>query len=186
MCWQPTTPTLTYSLLLALIIRVLSMQHHNNSIQQALKFRNPNNPNTATDAYGVFYLPGPNDVIVKRLSGEEVLGKRAAGHAAADAARAANKTEEEAKADSVAAYTAWAKGNIKLTVTGFMNSKPTGTVEFFLAAMPNVDPAHPAYNFVMDNWNKIDLRSLNAGKQTRVQCKPLPIQTCPHTFVWMD
>jgi hypothetical protein len=125
------------------------------------KVRNPNNPNTATDAYGVFYLPGPNDVIVKRLSGEEVLGKRAAGHAAADAARAANKTEEVAKADSVAAYNAWAKGNIKLTVTGFMNSKPTGTVEFFLAALPNVDPAHPAYNFVMDNWNKIDLRSLN-------------------------
>lgn len=125
------------------------------------KVRNPNNPNTASDMFGVFYLPGPNDVKVKRLSGEEVLGKRAAGQTAANAARAANKTEEQVKADSVAAYNAYAKGNIKLTVSGYLDSKLTGSVEFYLAALPNVDPAHPAYNFVMDNWNKVDLQSLN-------------------------
>lgn len=124
------------------------------------KVRNPNNPNTATDVYGVFFLPGPNNTIVKRLSGEEVLNKRAAGHTAADAARAANKTEDQVKADSLAAYTAFAQANIKLTVTGFVDAKLTGSVDFYLAAQPNVIAGNPTWNFVMDNWNKVALSSL--------------------------
>ena len=124
------------------------------------KVRNPNNPNTATAMYGVFFLPGPNNTIVKRLSGEEVLDKRAAGHDAAEAARAANKTEEEVKADSAAAYAAYANANIKLTITGYVDTKITGSVDFYLAAQPNVVPSNPAWNFVMDNWNKVTLTSL--------------------------
>ncbi|MGN6419641.1 MAG: DUF4465 domain-containing protein [Pseudobacter sp.] len=131
------------------------------------KVRNPNNPNTGTDMYGIFFLPGPGDANITRLAGEEILGKRAAGHTAADAARAANKTPDQVKADSTTAADAWAKGNIKLTVTGYVDTKVTGKVEFYLAALPNVDPANPKYNFVMDNWNKVALSSL--GEVNKLQ-----------------
>ena len=126
------------------------------------KVKNIQIANTSTAMYGRFNLPGPGDKNLIRLAGDEILAKRKAGSDAANAARVAGKTETEAKADSTAAYAALVKGFVKLSITGSLGNKEGNTVNFWLALRPGVDPANPAYNFVMSDWNKVDLTSLGA------------------------
>lgn len=116
--------------------------------------------NPATAMYGRFTLPGPNNTEVIRLMGTEILAKVAAGRAAAQAARDNGKPDAEAAADSLTAYNALANGYVKLTVKGFAGNNPTGSVDFWMAVRPNVDPANPAYNFVISDWFKMDLTTL--------------------------
>lgn len=124
------------------------------------KVRNIQNPNTSTAFYGRFTLPGPGGSNLIRLAGDEILSKRAAGHTAAEAARNGGKTEAEAKADSTAAATALSKGYVKLTINGFNGTKGTGSVDYWLAIRPNVDPENPTLNYVASNWFPVDLTSL--------------------------
>lgn len=124
------------------------------------KVRNILIANPSTERYGRFTLPGPNNTNLIRLAGDEILAKRAAGEAAAAAARAAGKTEAQAQADSLAAANAVSKGFVKLTVKGFNGAAATGTVDYWLAIRPNVDPANPTFNFIAPDWSKVDLRSL--------------------------
>lgn len=124
------------------------------------KVRNPNNSNTSTERYGRFTLPGPGGSSLISLAGQETLAKRAAGTAAADAARLAGKSDEQVAADSTAAAEATAKGFVKLTAQGFNAEKSVGEVDFWLAIRTNVDPALPAYNIILGDWYKMDLSAL--------------------------
>lgn len=120
------------------------------------KVKNINIANPSTERYGRFTLPGN----LISLAGQELLAKRAAGKAAADAARAANKTPQQVAADSTAAAGTTFKGYVKLSVTGFNAEKATGTVDFWLAIRPNVDALLPAYNVILGDWYKVDLAKL--------------------------
>lgn len=120
------------------------------------KVKNVNIANPSTERYGRFTLPGN----LINLTGQELLAKRAAGKIAADAARAANKTPQQAAADSTSAAGATVKGFVKLGVTGYNAEKTTGTVDFWLAIRPNVDPLLPAYNVILGDWYKVDLARL--------------------------
>jgi hypothetical protein len=124
------------------------------------KARNIQNPNTATAFYGRFTLPGPGGSNLIRLAGDEILSKMDAGHTAAEAARTGGKTEEEALDDSTAAAAALSKGYVKLTINGFNGASTTGSVDYWLAIRPNVDPANPTLNYVASNWFPVDLTSL--------------------------
>ncbi len=124
------------------------------------KVKNIQIANTSTDMYGRFNLPGPGNNNLIRLAGDEILSKRKAGQDAANAARAAGKTETVAKADSTAAYQALNKGYVKLLVTGYNNQNKTGTVSFWLAIRPGVDPANPTWNYIIGDWFKVDLTTL--------------------------
>lgn len=124
------------------------------------KVKNIQNPNPSSAMFGTFFLPGPKGNNVVRLAGDEILAKMAVGKTAADAARLANKTETEAKADSTAAAAALSKGYVKLTITGSKGGTKTGVVDYFLAIRPNVDAAHPTLNYIAPDWFKVDLNSL--------------------------
>jgi hypothetical protein len=134
--------------------------------------RNPNNPNTAANMYGRFHLPGPGGVDVVRLAGSEILAKRAAGHAAAEAVRAnpggldPAEVETKAKADSTTAASQTFKGHIKLIAKGYNGTAATGTVEFWLAVRPNVDGENPTWDIIVNNWYKMDLTGL--GTVTKI------------------
>lgn len=132
-------------------------------LMTAAKVKNINIANPATDRYGRFTLPGTsgnNDMV--SLAGQEVIAKRNAGKAAADAARLAGKTPTQVAADSTAAATATSKGFVKLSVVGFNAEKAVGTVDFWLAIRPNVDPTLPAWNIILADWYKVDLTKLGA------------------------
>jgi len=122
--------------------------------------RNHQNPNTSASRYGRFTLPAPNGSDAVRLSGHEVLAKREAGEAARDAAILAGDTPAEAQAAYDNAYANLTTGYIKLTIEGSLNGSTTGNLEFFLAARPNTDPLNPNYDFVLNDWTKVDLTSL--------------------------
>lgn len=124
------------------------------------KVRNIQNPNTSTAAYGRFTLPGPGGKNLVRLESDETLSKIAAGKAAADAARLSGKTVSEAAEDSTAAADALSKGYVKLTVNGFNGTSATGSVDYWLAVRPNVDPANPTLKYIAPDWFKVDLTSL--------------------------
>lgn len=124
------------------------------------KVRNIQNPNTSASRYGRFTLPAPNGSNAVRLSGHAELAKREAGATAAEATRNAGGTEAEAINDSIAAYNALSTGYIKLKIEGYLNETLTGDVDFYLAALPNTDPEHPEYDFILNDWTKVDLTSL--------------------------
>ncbi|MCK0130840.1 DUF4465 domain-containing protein [Flavobacteriaceae bacterium F08102] len=124
------------------------------------KVRNIQNPNTSASMYGRFTLPAPDGSFALRLSGHEEMEKRAAGEAAYDAAILAGDTPAEAQAAYDAAYDNLTTGYIKLTIEGSLNGTTTGTVDFYLAARPNTDPLNPNYNFVLNDWTKVNLTSL--------------------------
>lgn len=126
------------------------------------KVKNINIANPSTERYGRFTLPGPQNNNLISFAGQEVLAKRAAGKVAADAARAASKTPEQVAADSTAAASTTFKGFVKLSVVGFNAEKPVGTVDFWLAIRPNVDPLLPAYNVILGDWYKVDLAKLGS------------------------
>ncbi len=126
------------------------------------KVRNIQNPNTSTLMYGRFRLPGPGGSNLVRLAGHEILEKRKAGKAAADASRLAGNTPTKVAADSVAAYNAFFTGFVKLTVNGFRSGAATSSVDYWLAIRPNVDPANPTLNYIAPDWFKVDLTSLGA------------------------
>lgn len=154
----------TYSYLLAAYGSIYAGGTRNAATQQfsltGTKVRNILNPNTSSAAFGRFYLPGPEGVDVAYLQGAEVLAKIQAGREAAQAARQAEKTPPQVTADSLAAYTALSKGFVKLTIQGFVGSKETGSVDYWLAIRPKVDPANPLLNIIRSDWNKVDLTSL--------------------------
>lgn len=120
------------------------------------KVKNINIANPSTERYGRFTLPGN----LISFEAQELLAKRAAGKAAADAARAANKTPQQVAADSTTAAGTTFKGFVKLSVTGYNGEIATGTVDFWLAIRPKVDPLLPAYNVILGDWYKVDLASL--------------------------
>ena len=124
------------------------------------KVKNIQIPNPSTAYYGRWYLPGPDGNNLIRLAGTEVLAKREAGHTAAETARLNGNTEAEASADSSAAANNTHHGYVKLIIEGYHKGGSTGTVDFYLAVRPNVDPLHPDWNFVMNDWNPVDLKSL--------------------------
>jgi len=124
------------------------------------KVRNVQNPNTSTAMYGRFTLPGPGGTNLIRLAGVEILAKRAAGKTAADAARSAGKTPSQVAADSTAAANALSQGYVKLTVDGVKGGTVAGSVDYYLAIRPKVDPANPTLNYIAPDWFKVDLTSL--------------------------
>lgn len=124
------------------------------------KVRNIQNPNSSTAMYGRFTLPGPDGTNLIRLAGDEILAKRAAGKSAADAARLAGKSNAVIQADSTAAAKALSKGYVKLTISGYVGETITGNVDFYLAIRPNVDPLNPTLNYILPDWNKVDLSTL--------------------------
>jgi len=122
--------------------------------------RNPFIANTSTTMYGRFYLPGPNNVNLIRLAGYQILEKRKAGKAAADASRALGKSKTQVAADSTTAAAASNKGYIKLIVKGYLGSTQTGNVDFWLAVQTNMDATTPTLNYIGSNWYKMDLSKL--------------------------
>ena len=122
--------------------------------------RNPFIANTSTAMYGRFYLPGPNNVNLIRLAGYQILEKRKAGKAAADASRALGKSKAVVAADSTAAAATSNKGYIKLIVKGYLGSNQTGNTEFWLAVQTNMDATTPTLNYIAGNWFKVDLTKL--------------------------
>ncbi|MEJ2881320.1 DUF4465 domain-containing protein [Pedobacter sp. GR22-6] len=130
------------------------------------KVKNINIANPATTMYGRFTLPGPGGQNLIRLAGDELLAKKAAGDAAYNAAIQQGKTQAEAQAASTAASAALSKGFVKLTVKGYNGTTATGSVDYWLAIRPNVDPANPTFNYVAFNWSKVDLTAL--GTVSRV------------------
>lgn len=124
------------------------------------KIRNIQNPNPSRLRHGRFYLPAPNDVEAIHLSGHAELAKRKVGALAAEATRNAGGTEIEAINDSIAAHSSLNTGYIKLKIEGFLNETQTGDVDFYLAALPNTDPEHPEYDFILNDWTRVDLSSL--------------------------
>lgn len=124
------------------------------------KVRNVQNPNTSTEFYGRFTLPGPDGSNLVRLAGSDILAKRKAGHSAAELARANGKPELEIYADSIAAAAALPGGYVKLTIDGFNGKTKTGSVDYWMAIRPNGDPQNPELNYVMSNWFPVNLTSL--------------------------
>ncbi|WP_316791895.1 DUF4465 domain-containing protein [Pedobacter frigoris] len=100
------------------------------------KVKNINIANPSTLMYGRFTLPGPGGQNVISLAGDEVLARRSSGNATL------------------------AKGFVKLTVKGYNGTAATGSVDYWLAIRPNVDPANPTFNYVAVNWSKVDLTAL--------------------------
>jgi hypothetical protein len=128
--------------------------------------RNPNIPDAAASKFGVWYLPAPKGDII-RLAGQQTLYKRQKGHEAAEAARAGGKGEGVAKADSTATATAAVSGYFKLTVKGFLGGTSTGSVDYYLATLPNVAPApFDKWNVIQGFWAKVELAAL--GKVDKV------------------
>lgn len=124
------------------------------------KIRNLLNPNSATEMYGRFFLPGPNDNNMIRMVGEEILGKRKKGGIVADESRLQGKTMTQVANDSTAAANAFSKGFVKLSVKGFKNNIQTGIVDYWLAIRPNVDPENPQLNYIAPDWSKVNLSGL--------------------------
>lgn len=117
-------------------------------------------PNPSIAFYGRWHLPGPEGTDLIRLAGTEILEKRNQGHLAAEQARNNGKTEAEAASDSTAASDATHNGYVKLIIEGYSNNASTGKVDFLLAVRPGVDQAQPDWNFVMSDWNSVNLTSL--------------------------
>ncbi|MFI1773671.1 DUF4465 domain-containing protein [Thalassobellus citreus] len=124
------------------------------------KVRNIKNPNSSPSRYGTFSLPAPNGVEAVKLTGHAELAKREAGEVAAEAVRNAGGTETEATNAYTEAYNNLTTGYIKLSIEGYLNDSKTGDVDFYLAALPNTDPEHPEYNFILNDWTAVDLTSL--------------------------
>ena len=124
------------------------------------KVRNILNPNSATEMFGRFFLPGPDGKNFIRMVGNEILAKRKEGGIAADGSRLQGKTNAQVAADSTAASNAFSKGFVKLSIKGFKNNTQTGTVDYWLAIRPNVDPGNPLLNYIAPNWSKVNLSGL--------------------------
>lgn len=122
--------------------------------------QNPFILNTSTDRYGTFRLPAPGDFEALRLSAVEIFAKRAYGEIARAAALAEGKTTSQAATAYSTAYAAYGVGNVKLTMEGYLNGNKTGEVSEYLALQPKADPANPLFNFVLNDWKKVDLTSL--------------------------
>ena len=122
--------------------------------------RNIKNPNPSSTRYGRFLLPSPSGVNAVRLSGHEILEKRKAGETAKTTALNNGSTDEEAEEAYETAYADLSAGYIKLNIEGSLNGSTTGNVEFYLATRENVDLINPTYNFVLEDWTKVDLSSL--------------------------
>lgn len=124
------------------------------------KIRNILNPNSATEMYGRFFLPGPDGNNIIRMVGEEILAKRKEGAIAADKSRSLGKTKTQVSTDSSAAANAFSKGFVKLSITGFNKNSQTGVVDYWLAIRPNVDSDNPKLNYIAPDWSKVNLSSL--------------------------
>ncbi|GAL82691.1 hypothetical protein JCM19274_256 [Algibacter lectus] len=130
---------------------------------------NPMIENPDIARYGVFTLPGIDGTLSTiRLAGTELLAKFEVGNSAGEAARQdvlnAGGTEEEAQTAYDDAYEIAAdtvhKGYVKLTIEGSLNGSTTGTVDVYLAIRPEVDSAFPEYNYILNDWKKVDLTAL--------------------------
>lgn len=55
----------------------------------------------------------------------------------------------------------------KLVITGSLEGKETGSIDFYLCCRQNADPLHPDYDFLRGDWIKADLTAL--GTVDRVQ-----------------
>lgn len=124
------------------------------------KIRNMKIPNPSIDMYGRFFLPGPDNNNLLRLSSHEIIEKRKKGKIAADIARSQGATQGQVVADSTAAAKAYVTGYLKLTVEGFKNGAGTSSLDYYLAVRPNVDPENPAHDKIIGDWFKVDLTSL--------------------------
>lgn len=124
--------------------------------------QNIQNPNTSTEMYGQFRLPGPGGSNLIRMAGEEIRSKTAAGKAAADAARSDGKTADQVAADSTKAASSISTGYVKLTIDGFKGSTATGAVDYWLAVRPKVDSENPGLDYIAPDWFKVDLTSLGS------------------------
>ena len=150
---------------------------------------NPGIENPDVARYGVFTLPGIDGTLnTIRLAGTELVAKyevgdpigKEAGISAGEEARSVfiasnpNSTLEEQQAVYDVAYKdaydaafeaatdTIHKGYVKLTIEGSLNGSFTGSVDVYLALRSEVDEAYPDFNFILNDWKKVDLTSLGS------------------------
>ena len=134
--------------------------------------QNRNIQNTSPAYKGVFTLPAPGNVDAVRLSGHEILERRKAAVIIGEAARqkvldaggtalAASYAYDEAY-DEAYYENPSSVGYVKLIIEGSLNGDSTGVVEFYLAVRPGVDPENPLFDFILNDWKKVDLTSLGS------------------------
>lgn len=153
----------TYNLLSARYGSVYSGTFDNNEQEYKIdgdKIRNIQIPNPASDRFGRFLLPGPDNINLKRLSSHEIIEKRKKGTIAADLARSQGATPSQIASDSTAAANAYVTGYIKLTINGFKNDTATSSVDYYLAARPGIGPNDSEQDRIISDWFKVDLTSL--------------------------
>ncbi|MEP1488897.1 MAG: DUF4465 domain-containing protein [Algibacter sp.] len=128
---------------------------------------NPNVPNTGRTT--TYKLPAPGGFFASRLSGHFALWNTAEAEKAGEAARQEaldnGATEEEAQAAYDAAWderdtNSLPQGEVKLIIEGFLNGNSTGSVDFYLAVLEGVDPLNPDFQFIQNDWRRVDLSSL--------------------------
>lgn len=124
------------------------------------KVRNPLNPNTSTEMYGVFYLPTIDGSEAIRLSGFLELEKKKAGDIAKQEALNAGLSAEEAEEAYNEAYEGVKKGYLKLIVEGYNGGNKVGEVEHYLAVRKGVHPEYPDYDFIQNEWEPLSLTAL--------------------------
>lgn len=61
-----------------------------------------------------------------------------------------------------AAFDSVHKGFVKLTIEGFLSGSSTGTVEWYLAVNEEVDALNPEHEYILSDWQKVDLTSLGS------------------------
>ncbi|MEP5339164.1 MAG: DUF4465 domain-containing protein [Algibacter sp.] len=132
---------------------------------------NPGIINEDPSLFGVFTLPGVDGSLnTIRLFGTEILAKEKAGIAAGDAALAAfinsnpgSTIGEQEGAFYDAFFDAFDNthtGYVKLIIEGSLGGSTTGAVEIYLAVLEGVDAENPEWDFILDDWRKVDLTSL--------------------------
>ncbi|WP_077400661.1 DUF4465 domain-containing protein [Cellulophaga omnivescoria] len=126
------------------------------------KVRNIKIPNTSTNRYGRFFLPGPEDSKLLSLENHEKIERVKAGSIAADIARSRGASIEEIKRDSVEAANATNKGFIKLIIEGYNQGNKTGEINYYMGVRPKANPLNLEHNVILDDWYKVDLTQLGS------------------------
>ncbi|MEO9571351.1 MAG: DUF4465 domain-containing protein [Polaribacter sp.] len=124
------------------------------------KTSNPNIENPDSDLEGRFRLPAPGGFDAVRLNGFQNLERDAAGLAAYDAVINAGGTTDEAETAKDNAEDNVYAGYVKLTIEGFLNGSSTGTVDWYLCVNEEVDILNPEHDYILNDWQKVDLTSL--------------------------
>lgn len=124
------------------------------------KIYNPNIANPDTGLEGRFRLPAPNGFEAVRLRGHQNLERDKAGMEAYDAVILAGGTVDEAEIAKENAEDNLHTGYVKLTIEGFLNESSTGTVEWYLSVLEEVDAVNPELDFTLYDWQVVDLTSL--------------------------